>query len=170
MIIDAENQFSTGGLAGQSLSGFNVGTTQLGNVVDSGPLGGQNTTFASSPGRDFGMGYPMWLYLLFMAAPVGAGATLDVQVVTSAAPGLTSPNVMLDLTGVLPIASARFAAGSALRAELPRGGVGGLTGWLRYLGVNLIVATANLTGGTVNCFLSRELQDNLVYAAGFVVQ
>jgi hypothetical protein len=169
VIIDVENQFSSGGLAGQGLAGF-TGTVSLGNCIDSGPLGGQNTTTPSPAGRDFGMGYPSWLYLLFVLAPVGAGATLDVQVVTSAAPGLTSPNVMLDLTGVLPITSAKFATGAALRAQLPRGGIGGSTGWLRYIGVNFVVGSFTLSGGGVLCFLSQTIQDNLIYAAGYVVQ
>lgn len=169
MFIDNENQFTTGGTAGQALSGFNIGTTALGNVIDSGPLGGQNTPNTNA-GRDFGMGYPSWIYLLFIAIPVGAGATVDFQLVSSAAAALTSPNVMLDLTGgAIAITSPKVATGAALRFELPRAGIGGTTGWLRFIGVNNIVATANLTGGTINCFLTRDIQDNLIYAAGFLV-
>jgi hypothetical protein len=169
MFIDSENSFSTGGTAGQTLNAFNIGTTALGNVIDSGPLGGQNTPNTNA-GRDFGMGYPSWLYLLFIAIPVGAGATIDAQLVSSAAAALTSPNVMVDLTGgAIAITSPKVATGAALRVELPRAGIGGTTGWLRFLGVNIIIATANLTGGTVSCFLTRDIQDNLVYAAGFTV-
>jgi hypothetical protein len=169
MFIDAENQFSTGGTAGQTLNGFAVATTALGNVIDSGPLGGQNTPNTNA-GRDFGMGYPSWLYFLFIAVPVGAGATIDIQLVSSAAAALTSPNVMLDLTGgALAITSPKMATGAAFRVELPRAGIGGTTGWLRFIGINLIVATAALTGGTVNAFLTRDIQDNLIYAAGFTV-
>lgn len=169
MFIDQEGQFTSGATAGQTLNGFNIGTTALGNVIDSGPLGGQNTP-NSNAGRDFGMGYPSWIYLLFIAVPVGATATLDVQLVSSAAAALSAPNVMLDLTGgAIAITSPKVATGAALRFMLPRAGIGGTTGWLRYIGVNFIVATANLTGGTVNCFLTRDIQDNLLYAAGFTV-
>lgn len=169
MFIDNENQFTTGGTAGQTLNGFNIGTTALGNVIDSGPLGGQNTPNTNA-GRDFGMGYPSWLYVLFVAIPVGVGATIDMQLVSSAAAALTSPNVMLDLTGgALAITSPKVATGAAFRVELPRAGIGGTTGWLRFIGINLIVATANLTGGTLNAFLTRDIQDNLIYAAGFTV-
>src|SRR5450631_1443678 len=167
MFIDVENQFTTGGTAGQTLNGFGIATTALGNVIDSVPLGGQNTPNTNA-GRDFGMGYPAWLYLLFIAIPVGVGATIDAQLVSSAAAALTSPNVMLDLTGgAIAITSPKVATGAALRFPMPRAGVGGTTGWLRYIGINLIVATAALTGGTVNAFLSRDIQDNLLYAAGF---
>jgi hypothetical protein len=42
-------------------------------------------------------------------------------------------------------------------------------GWLRYIGVNIIIATAVLTGGTCVAFLTRDLQDNQVYQAGFTI-
>jgi hypothetical protein len=174
MFVDNENQFSTQGTAGQSLSGFAVGTTALANVIDSSPLGGQNTPNTNA-GRDFGMGYPAWLYLLFIAAPTsGGGATIDVQLVSSAAQALTSPNVMLDLTGgAQAYNGGKFAAGTQYRIAMPRAGIYNATlnpsGWLRYIGVNFIVATAALTGGTVNCFLTRDNQDNVLQAAGFAV-
>jgi hypothetical protein len=170
MFIDNENQFTTGGTSGQSLSsGFNIGTTALGNVIDSGPLGGQNTP-NTNLGRDWGVGYPAWLYFLWVATIVPTTGTLDIQLVSSAAAALTSPNVMLDLTGgALAGTSSKFVAGFAFRFAMPRAGIGGTTGWLRFLGINMIVATSNLTGGTVNAFLSRDIQDNLLYAAGFTV-
>ena len=169
MFVDNENQFTTGGTAGQTLNGFAVATTALGNVIDSGPLGGQNTPNTNA-GRDFGTGYPAWLYLLFIATVAPTTGTIDIQLVSSAAAALTSPNVMLDLTGgALTGASTKFAAGSAFRVAMPRAGIGGTTGWLRYIGINFIVATSALTGGTVNAFLSRDIQDNLLYAAGFTV-
>ena len=184
MFIDNENCFTTGAsslvtpgfVPSQTLSGFAVATTALANVIDSGPLGGQNTQApVVNTGRDFGMGYPTWLYLLFIAAPTsGGGATIDVQLVTSAAPTLTSPTVMLDLTGgAQAFNGTRFAAGTAYRVPMPRAGMFVTTlnplGWLRYIGVNIIVATAALTGGTISAFLSRDIQDNLIYQAGFTL-
>ena len=169
MFIDNEGQFSSGGTAGQTLNGFAVATTALGNVIDSGPLGGQNTP-NTNVGRDFGMGYPSWLDIQILAVPVGAGATIDVQLVSSASPTLTAPNVMLDLTGgAIAITSPKWATGQRYAVMLPRAGIGGTTGWLRYIGINFIVATAALTGGTINAFLTRDLQDNVFYAAGFLV-
>lgn len=169
MFVDNENQFTTGGTAGQTLNGFAVATTALGNVIDSGPLGGQNTPNTNA-GRDFGTGYPAWLYLLFVATVVPTTGTIDIQLVSSAAAALTSPNVMLDLTGgAIAGTSPKFVGGAAFRVAMPRAGVGGTTGWLRFIGINFIVATSALTGGTVNAFLSRDIQDNLLYAAGFLV-
>lgn len=173
MFIDNENQFSTGGTAGQTLNGFAVATTALGNVIDSGPLGGQNTP-SSNLGRDFGMGYPTWLYLLFIAGVAPTTGTIDIQLVSSAATTLTSPNVMIDLTGgALAGTSTKFQTGNAFRVAMPRAGAYNATlnpnGWLRYLGINLIVATSALTGGTVNAFITRDIQDNQIYAAGFTV-
>lgn len=169
MFVDSENQLSTGGSAGQTLNGFATATTALGNVIDSGPLGGQNTP-NTNVGRDWGVGYPAWLYLLFISTVAPTTGTIDIQLVSSAAAALTSPNVMLDLTGgAIAGTSPKFVAGAAFRVAMPRAGVGGTTGWLRFVGVNFIVATSALTGGTVNCFLTRDLQDNLLYAAGYTV-
>jgi hypothetical protein len=170
VFVDNENQFTSGGTAGQSLAGFGVATTALANVIDSGPLGGQNTP-NTNVGRDFGMGYPAWLYFVILGAPTSGGAaTIDIQLVSSASPALTTPNVMVDLTGG-PVAytAPALLVNKYFRVPLPRAGVGGTTGWLRYIGINFIVGTAALTGGTVNAFLTRDVQDNLFYAAGFLV-
>jgi hypothetical protein len=155
---------------------FTVATTALTNVIDSGPLGGQNTQApVANAGRDFGMGYPTWLYLLIIAAPTSGGsATIDIQLVSSAAAALSAPNVMLDLTGgAQAYNGGKFAAGTAYRYALPRFGPYNATtntaGWLRYIGINWIVATAALTGGTVAAFLTRDIQDNTLYQAGFTI-
>lgn len=170
MFVDNENQFSTGGGAGQSVAAFAAGTTALGNVIDSGPLGGQNTP-NTNVGRDFGTGYPAWLYVLFITGLAQAANTTDIQLVSSAAAALTSPNVMLDLTGgaITVTGNAKVATGAAIRVAMPRAGIGGTTGWLRFIGINFILATTGFTAGVVNAFLSRDIQDNLLYAAGFLV-
>jgi len=169
MFVDNENQFSTGGTAGQSLNGFTTGTTALGNVIDSAPLGGQNTPNTNA-GRDWGTGYPANLVLLFTQTLAPTTGTLDIQLVSSAASTLTSPNVMLDLTGgALAGTSPQFTAGSRIVRPMPRSGVGGTTGYLRYLGINMVVATSALTGGIVNCFITRDVQDNLLYVPGYTV-
>lgn len=170
MFIDQENQFTTGGTAGQSVAAFTAGTTALGNVIDSGPLGGQNTP-TNNAGRDFGMGYPSWLYLLVVTGIAQAANTTDIQLVSSAAAALTSPNVMLDLSGgPIAITGSKFAtAGTAIRVALPRAGIGGTTGWLRFIGINFILVTTGFTAGVINAFLTRDIQDNLLYAAGYTV-
>lgn len=170
MFVDSENIFTTGGTAGQSVAAFAAGTTALGNVIDSGPLGGQNTPNTNA-GRDFGMGYPSWLYFLVITGISQAANTTDIQLVSSAAAALTSPNVMLDLTGgAIAITGSKFAtAGTAVRVELPRAGIGGTSGWLRFIGINFILVTTAFTTGVISAFLSRDIQDNLVYAAGFLV-
>lgn len=170
MFVDNENQFTTGGTAGQSVAAFTAGTTALGNVIDSGPLGGQNTP-TQNAGRDWGTGYPMWLYFLIITGVAQSANTTDIQLVSSAAATLTSPNVMLDLTGgAIAITGSKFAtAGNAVRVAMPRAGIGGTTGWLRYIGINFILVTTGFTAGVINAFLTRDVQDNLLYAAGFTV-
>jgi hypothetical protein len=183
MFIDNENTFTTGasslitpGFVPSQAIPTAIATTALNNVIDSGPLGGQNTQApVANLGRDWGMGYPTWLYVLFVTPPTsGGGATIDIQLVTSAAANLSSPTVMLDLTGgAVAFNNAKFAAGSALRFAMPRAGafVASLNtnGWQRYIGVNVIIATAVLTGGTMVAFLSRDIQDNVLYQAGFTL-
>ena len=183
MFIDNENCFTTGpsslvapGFVPSQAMPTAVATTALTNVIDSGPLGGQNTQApVVNAGRDFGMGIPTWLYLLIVAAPTSGGsATIDIQLVSSAAAALTSPNVMLDLTGgAQAYNGGKFAAGTAFRFSLPRFGPYVATinpnGWLRYIGINWIVGTAVLTGGTVSAFLTRDIQDNVLYQAGFTL-
>ena len=183
MFIDNENCFTTGqsslitpGFVPSQALPTTVGTNALNNVIDSGPLGGQNTqALVANSGRDFGMGYPTWLYVLITQALTSGGApTLDLQLVSSATPNLASPVVMLDITGG-PIAfnSSKLAAGSAFRIALPRAGMNtslNPNGWLRYIGINSILATAALTAGAISAFLTRDIQDNLIYQAGFVVQ
>jgi hypothetical protein len=179
MFIDNENCFTTGasslitpGFVPSQAFPTAVATTALNNVIDTGPLGGQNTQApVANAGRDFGMGIPMWLYVLVVTAPTSGGSpTIDLQLVSSAAAALTSPNVMLDITGgAVLFSNAKFAAGSAFRVALPRAGIGGTSGWLRYIGINQILTTAVLTGGTISAFLTRDIQDNLIYQAGFTL-
>lgn len=183
MIIDNENCFTTGAsslvtagfVPSQSIPTA-VATTALNNVIDSGPLGGQNTQApVVNAGRDFGMGYPTWLYVLVITAPTSGGAaTIDLQLVSSAAAALTTPNLMLDITGgALAYNSTKLAAGSAFRVALPRAGPYVATinpnGWLRYIGINAIIGTAALTGGTISAFITRDIQDNVLYQAGFTL-
>lgn len=183
MIIDNENCFTTGasslitpGFVPSQLDPTPVATTALNNVIDSGPLGGQNTQApVPNAGRDWGMGYPTWLYLLIVAAPTSAGApTIDIQLVTSATSNLAAPTVMLDLTGgAQAFNGGKFAAGTAYRFAMPRAGMFVTTlnpnGWKQFIGINWIVATAVLTGGSVSAFITRDIQDNVIYQAGFTL-
>lgn len=147
-----------------SLNGFAAATTAFTNVIDTAPLGGQNTA-NSNTGRDLGAGDEFWLYVLFTVAPTSGGsATIDLQLVTSAAAALTSPTVLIDITGgAVAYNNAAFGVGKTFKFALPR------ATYLRYLGINAIVATAALTGGVVTAFLTRYIQDSDLYAAGFTV-
>ncbi len=183
MYIDNENCFTTGasslvtpGFVPSQLDPTAIATTALTNVIDSGPLGGQNTQAPlANLGRDFGMGYPTWLYICFPVAPTSGGsATIDIQLVSSAAANLSSPIVMLDITGgAQAYNGGKFSTTSFFRVPLPRAGPYVATlnpnGWARYIGINWIVATAVLTGGSVIAFLSRDVQDNTFYQAGYTL-
>jgi hypothetical protein len=183
MFIDNENCFTTGassiitpGYVPSQLIPTAIATTALNNVIDSGPLGGQNTQAPiANAGRDFGMGYPAWLYIVFPVAPTsGGGATIDIQLVSSAAAALTTPTVMADITGgAQAYNGGKFSTTSFFKVPLPRAGPYVATlnpnGWLRYIGINIIIATAVLTGGSIIAFLTRDAQDNTLYQAGYTL-
>ena len=182
MFVDNENCFTTGpsslvvpGFVPAQALPQAVGTAALNNVIDSGPLGGQNTqALVPNSGRDFGMGYPVWLVVLItQALASGGAATVDLQLVSSASPLLTAPVVMLDITGgAQAFNAAPLAAQRAYRIALPRAGMNTTTnptGWLRYIGINAIVAGAALTAGMVAAFLTRDVQDTTLYQGGFIV-
>jgi hypothetical protein len=81
---------------------------------------------------------------------------------------------MVDITGgALAYTSTKFAAGSAIRVALPRAGSYVPTinpnGWLRYIGINQINAVAALTAGALIAFITRDIQDNQLYQAGFTL-
>lgn len=184
MFIDNENCFTTGasslvapGFVPSQLMPTAIATTAYANVIDSGPLGGQNTQApVANAGRDWGGGVPVWLYVLIIAAPTSGGAaTIDIQLVTADNAALTSPTVMLDLTGgaIAYNAAGIFPAGRAFRFKMPRAGQFVTTinplGWKRFVGINQINAAAVLTGGSVSAFLTQDIQDNTLYQAGFTL-
>jgi len=182
MFVDNENCFTTAasslvtpGFVPSQLDPTAVATTALNNVIDTGPLGGQNTQAPlANAGRDFGMGYPTWLYIVFPVAPTSAGgATITITLVSSAAATLTAPNTMITVANALAYNGGAFSTTSFFKVPLPRAGPYVATlnplGWLRYIGINWTVGTAVLTGGSVIAFLSRDVQDNTLYQAGFTL-
>jgi hypothetical protein len=173
MFLDAENTFTSGGPAGQSLTGAISGNTVLANVIDSGPLGGQNTPAPpgqtapyANAGRDWGMGYPVWLIIGFPQTVAPNTATVAFDVLSSASPTLSgTPNQMFHVPGAT---GATLAPNIQGRFPFPRLGVGG-TGWLRFLGVQMS-STAALTGGALFVGITRDPQDGTLYIIGYVVQ
>lgn len=119
--------------------------------------------------RDIGAGEDLYVVINTDVAAVAAGAaTVQFQVITSAAPALTSPTVIsqtdlipkTDLTiGRKPIV---LCINSAVLNSQPIG--------QRYLGVQYTVGTGPLTAGSFTAFVTdSDVSVNKNYPSGFSV-
>ena len=94
------------------------------------------------------------MYFVFECAVVpisGGGGTLQIDLVTSAAVGLTTPTIMWS-SGVIPNATmVAWSANSSIYAfKIPAHFA------LRYLGCNYTIVTAVLTAGSWRAFFAVE--------------
>jgi hypothetical protein len=119
--------------------------------------------------RDVGVGEDLYMVINTDVAAVAAGAaTVQFQVITSAAAALTAPNVIsqtdlipkTDLTvGRKPIV---LCINPAVLNALPLG--------QRYLGVQYTVGTGPLTAGSFTAFITdSDVSVNKNYPSGFTV-
>lgn len=171
MMIDKQLLFT-----GQGTSGY-APTAQATNVapftIDTAPLGlptgsggastpGYNAGVATNAGRDLGVGGEMWLDVLVTATVTSGGATTGVfELLTDDNAAMTSPVVL--------VASAAFAlatliAGFEFRVQLPASLV-----YERYLGLGVLIATADWTAGTVEGKLVMNIQASDLYDTGYLV-
>lgn len=99
--------------------------------------------------QDIGNGEPLYLVLQVDTAFVGATATIQFQLASDSTSDLaTSKTVHLD-TGAIPVAT--WAAGYTKVLALPAE-----VTYERYLGIWMTVATANVTAGKLNAFLTTQ--------------
>lgn len=100
--------------------------------------------------KDIGSGEPMYLVLNVDTDFVGATATIQFQLCSDSTANLaTSKTVHID-TGAIAVAT--WVAGYTLIYPLP------LTEtYERYLGLWMTVATANVTAGKLNAFLTSNV-------------
>jgi len=127
-------------------------TTNPGNVVD------------LLVSEDWGMGNDwMWLIYIEAAFVSSGGGTLQLQLQGNPSDStFSSGNVTVYDTGALAIASlgiGRFAF------KYPRGFT------VRYLRLNSIIATAVMSAGTYQSWLSNDqAQDNSSFASGYTIK
>ena len=120
---------------------LNIGNAIIGDVID---LGATPTL------RDIGNGEPMYLVIQVDTAFVGATATIQFQLASDSTANLaTSKTVHLD-TGAIAVAT--WAAGYTKVIALPTE-----VTYERYLGLWETVATANVTAGKINAFLTHDV-------------
>lgn len=177
MILDKLITFSAAAgdsptATGDNLSSFSYDTSPL--TLPSGSGGqstpGYNAGSNTNAGRDLGLGGEMWLEVLVLASVTSSStATVQFDFVTSATAALSD---VVDSTGVgvllksVAISKATLVAGYiAWRTQLPAS----LT-YLRYIGVDYVIATTSLTAGTFEAKLVMNVQASDLYESGFAVQ
>ena len=138
MILDERNEF-----ADAAAIALNIGNAIAPNtdVIDLG---------ASPTLRDLGNGEPIYLVLQVDTDFVGATATIQFQLASDSTANLaTSKTIHLD-TGAIAVAS--WVAGYTKVFALPTEAT-----YERYLGLWMTVATANVTAGKLNAFLTTTV-------------
>lgn len=138
MIFDERNEF-----ADAAAIALNIGNAIAPNtdVID---LGATPTL------RNLGAGEPLFLVLQVDTAFVGTGATIQFQLASDSTADLaTSKTIHLD-TGAIALAT--WVAGYTKVIALPDEAT-----YERYLGLWMTVATANVTAGKLNAFLTRDV-------------
>ena len=134
MILDERNEF-----ADAAAIALNIGNAIAPNtdVID---LGGTS--------QDIGNGEPIYLVLQVDTAFVGATATIQFQLASDSTANLATSRTNHIDTGAIAVAT--WAAGYTKIYPLP------LESYERYLGLWMTVATANVTAGKLNAFLTRN--------------
>lgn len=143
------------------------------NTIDTSPLGAYLTALTSADTqlsgnvntyRDLGGGSRMWIVIDVVTAVTSAGsATIDFALITSASTSLGSATTMYDFSAV---GKANLTKGTRLIAALPRS-----TSWLQYVGLQLTIGTADLTGGKIVAWIAPDVDAvNLGGASGFSIK
>jgi len=135
MILDERNEF-----ADAAAIALNIGNAIAPNtdVIDLGAVS-----------QDIGNGEPMYLVLQVDTAFDGAGATINFDLCSDSTANLATSKTTHLSTGAIALAS--WVAGYAKVYALPPGT------YERYLGLWMTVATANVTAGKLNAFLTKDV-------------
>ena len=116
-----------------------VGTTLEGDIID------------LTDARDIGQGQPIYLVIQVTVAFAGATATVDFRLRSDGVEAIHATTSTAHLsTGPIPIAT--LVVGYRIVIPIPPEG----DAYERYLGLQLVTATATTTAGSINAFLTTE--------------
>lgn len=152
MIMDKNEEFSVA----QTLI-VGTGDTVSTNILDTNPTGNP----ATPQNIDEGSGEGVWLNVRIGTAVASATGTLQLVLQVDDNSSFSSPKEF-------PLNAALGAASYPANTFVYQGRLP--IGLERYLRVVYRVATAALTAGTVDAFLTKNTQFNRTYAAGYTVQ
>jgi hypothetical protein len=138
MIKDTRNEFCAATSAVLA-----VGNAIIGNVVDTQVPGSLNTLLP------IGVGEPLFLVIQVTTTFVGATSTTQLQLVTDSVAALNVSRTVHVDTGAIPVAT--LVAGYTLVFPLPPQFT-----YERFMGIWETVATANVTAGAINAFLTHD--------------
>lgn len=143
MILDSRAEFCDA-----TSAILNIGNAIIGNVMD---LGATPTL------RDIGTGEPVYLVLQVDTTFVGATSTTKFELATDSTADLATSKTVHLATPAIPVAT--LVAGYQVAFALPND-----VTYERYLGLWETVATANVTAGKINAFLTRDVAKWAPYA------
>ena len=118
-----------------------------------------NTFDTGTSTRSIGSGEPIWLVVQCVVTATSGGANTTQVVLQDSADDSTYATV---LSGVATAVASITAGVNLLRVVLP-------SDLRRYLRVAYVIATANLTAGNFDAFLTNVIQDNVARPSGFTV-
>lgn len=146
MIIDERNEFcdDTSAVLGLGLNAI------IGDVID---LGSTPTL------RDLGSGEPIYLVIQVTTTFVGATSTTTFDLVSDSVAALTTSKTTHVSTGAIPVAT--LVAGYTKVIALPTEAT-----YERYLGLWETNATAAVTAGAINAFLTHDVAKWTAYNDG----
>lgn len=144
MILDERTEF-----ADAAAIALNIGNAIAPNtdVID---LGATPTL------QSLGAGQPIYLVLQVDTAFVGASATIQFELASDSTANLATSKTTHINTGAIAVAS--YSAGATFVYALPPN-----ANYERYLGLWMTVATANVTAGKLNAFLTLNPPIQTIY-------
>lgn len=136
MILDERTEFCDA-----TSAILNIGNAIIGDVID---LGATPTL------RDLGNGQPLYLVIQVDTTFVGATSTTTFELASDSTANLATSKTVHASTGAIPVAT--LVAGYTKVIPLPIEAT-----YERYLGLWETVATANVTAGKINAFLTTDV-------------
>ncbi len=146
MILDERTEFCDA-----TSAILNIGNAIIGDVID---LGATPTL------RDIGTGEPLFLVIQVDTTFVGATSTTTFELASDSTANLATSKTVHVSTGAIPVAT--LVAGYTKVYALPQE-----VTYERYLGLWETVATANVTAGKINAFLTSTPAKWAAYDAPF---